>query len=291
MIPLIRKITVCLFILAVGASPLTHAQELEIDFGVGNFEFNRDRDPGEDEPATAGTAIEFAATFTTPLSDSLSVDVGFERDAILGNTVLSALKVTEGPLQVTIGPTFGLLNTSRAYVRPGIVGNIRVDLFDRVYLSFDARETLAPMTSTGDYRSGLISGSVGLRVRNAIVSAIVDSRRFVEEVSDDDAPRGRTRTTYGVQADIFKEGVPYSVLLDLSWVTRQATKGSPEISDTLRSLQVGAELSVLLTEHLESYVGFDSNVVSFGADELTGADLSDAFLYRVSGGLRLALGR
>lgn len=266
------------------------ATETEIDLSFTNFEFASDREPGADEEIGDAFSYEGEIGLSNRLVDNLFLDASIERDAILGNTVISALRVREGVLEVAIGPTFGVINTLRAPVRAGIMGSIDLTFFDRLLIETEARETLAVVTQDGDYRSGLLSGSVGLRVDNAIVRFNVDSRRFDERV--DAEILGNRRTKYGVSADVFKDGIPYSILLDLDYVTRELRRGdNAENSDLLSSFVLGIDLTADATERIAFSTGADINLFSFGRNALTGTKLSDIPLYRVTAGLSLKLDR
>ncbi len=263
------------------------ASEFSVQLGVGNLDFSGDRVPEDGAPVPDATSIEVAAWMSNRLSESLHVDVGFERDAILGNTVLSKLRVSEGPLQVTIGPTFGLLNTGPAPVRAGVAGMLTVDLFDRVYIGGEARETLASLNDPGDYRSGQLAGVLGARIPNARVEARVESRRF-EEVTEGGA-RHRSRNVYGISADVFKDGVPYTVVLDLAYHNREVRllEGDSSEVDALGSIVLGTTIGVQLSPDVAADIGLDTNLFTFGRRGLAGTDVSDVFLFRTTVGLRI----
>lgn len=277
-----------LFTLVLIVVPLTApASEFSVEFGIGNLDFARDRVPEADTPVPDATSIEVAAWMTNRLSESLRVDVGFERDAILGNTVLSKLRVSEGAFQVTIGPTFGLLNTGRVPVRAGVAGTLTVHLFDRMYIGGEARETLASLSDPGDYRSGQLAGVLGVRIPNARVEATVESRRF-EELTEGGA-RHRNRNVYGISADVFKESVPYFVELDLAYQSREvrSLEGDTSEVDALGSIVLGTTIGVQLSPSIVADIGMDSNLFSFGRNGLAGTDLTDVFLFRTTVGLRI----
>ncbi len=285
----ILAITALVFALFLPAAE-TSGLEVELDLSMTNFEFSSERTPGENDDIGDYLSYEGGILLRNQLAENLFLDAGVERDAILGNTVLSALRVREGILEVAIGPTFGILNTRRAPVRAGIMGSIDLTLFDRLLIETEARETLAVISEEGDYRSGLLSGSAGFKLENAIVRLNMDTRRF-DERSDEEILR-RRRTSYGVSADVFKEGVPYSVLLDLGYVTREISHGNDdEDSDVLSSLVLGLELTADITEQFNYYAGAELNLFSFGSDALSGEDFSDTPLYRVSTGVRVSVDR
>ncbi len=277
-----------LIVLSMAFVPVTvSTSEFSVQLGIGNLDFSGDRVPEESAPVPDGTLIEAAAWMTNRLSESLHVDVGFERDAILGNTVLSKLRVSEGPLQVTIGPTFGLLNTGPAPVRAGVAGTLKIDVLDRVYIGGEARETLASLRDRGDYRSGQLAGVLGARIPNARVEARVESSRF-EEVTENGA-RHHSRSVYGVSADVFKDGVPYTVALELAYHNREirVLEGNVSEVDALGSIVLGTTIGVQLSPGVAADIGVDSNLFSFGRSGLAGTDLSDVFLFRTTAGLRV----
>lgn len=266
------------------------ATEIEVDFSFSNFEFAPDRTPGEDEDIGDQLAYEGGFSLRNALAENLFLDAGLERDAILGNTVLSALRVREGVLEVAIGPTFGVLNSRHAPVRAGVMGSIDLTIFDRLLFETEARETLAVVTDEGDYRSGLLAASAGLKVENAVVRVNMDTRRF-DERSDGEILR-RRRTKYGVSADVFKEGVPYSVLIDLGYVTRELRQGdSDEDSDILSSVVLGLEVTANVTERIDYYAGANMSLFSSGRDALTGRNFTAIPLYHISTGLSFDLDR
>lgn len=284
-----------LFITLIGifAGFQVWATDIHVDLTVGNAEFSSDRTPGEEEELSSPTLVGLSVSLQNELNDGLFVNIGAERDPILGNTVLSALRVSEGAFEVTIGPTFGILNTSRSLVRAGIAGTIEVDLWDWGILRGEARETIAPLSNAGDYQSGRISGMAGLLISNALIAGEVSTDRF-ERINGDKDLLATRRTRYGGFLDIFKEGVPYSVLLDLAFIRREASitpdAGSGETTtDSLGSVVFGTELSVEASETLESYIGMESNLFNFGSEELAGIDYTDSFLYTVNAGLRFSV--
>jgi len=252
-----------------------------LDFGfearTGDIRF-----PWGSDSATSGTVPWDPGLATTwfwggagwvdiPLGEDFDLHLGYETDPVLRNIASSLFRFERGVAQVGVGPFLGFLNQDGRLVSAGLSTSILVQWPGLAFVSARsdgglALGLVAGLSSVPQVRAEL---SAGFYTPNAIVSAVLDGRRFSQT---DSAQKAITDdlTRYLLVVNIYKKNVPYQITTTLGYEQRSKYFESSGLTDTLGAAVAGLRLSVEAFSGFKVYGEFKNSVFTFGMGNLTG---------------------
>jgi len=258
--------------------------EVSSAFSFGNLAFSPERDS-----ALSAEGKNFSETWnyggsleaSERIGENFLFAAGFERDAILRNTIYTRVGYDAGFARISVGPFFGPFNAADSVLTSGISTILRLELPGVAFASFRSDSTIgAGLAATGDYvqeRSELVAG---FWVPNLLVSARLATDAFtLKDAADLTIVDERTR--YELVAEAFKKNVPYTVKLNMGYENlKRSYEGltkATSFADELGAAIIGLELSVQATDEFRFNVGAEGALYAWGIGDLGSPSSSKPF--------------
>ena len=274
---------------AAALSPLG-AAEISASVGMSNFAFTNS---GEIQPLTMhyGTAV----SFRDQLMSNLDGIVGFECSPVNGNILSARASWTTSILEISAGPSFGVLNSSSGkkdvptLFLPGLGIGFGVTIPGIVTVNADTDFALPPASgAAGQVYLQKSKLAVGFFLPNTIctlgISQESNSRNSILE------PRIKSITDYGLYTEAFRKGAPWRIGVD--FIYREADYYLGEGADANRkvgNLVLGGALTWSPKNDFAVFVSGDGSLYSFS---LTSAkvDNLDKLLFDLKAGVKITTG-
>jgi hypothetical protein len=216
-----------------------------------------------------------------PLGEDASLRFTYERDPVLRNVLTASVQFERGIASLSVGPFFGLFNSTATPFSTGISTSLRFQWPGVAYVS---------VRSDGAIAIGELAGALGAEpqaraelgagfyTRNAIVSGLVSASTFSETIAGGSVVTDAL-SSYLLTVDLFKKNVPYSLLLDAGYEVRSRYYGASAVTDALGCVVLGAKATVQAGPGWALDASFQSGVYVFGFEALQGRspDQGDIF--------------
>ena len=177
-----RKLLLIVFIL-LGSS--LFALEIDASYFMGNLIF-----PGnysETSTAFSGKTYPWGISIGAShrISDKLDLKAGFLDDPILRNMIYTEFQYSEDYFSIGVGPFFGAFNSTVPLLNSGISTSIKAQVPGLLFVNFRTDNSIGTrMIETGNYIQTRNEISFGFYVPHAICTLYLDSKDYVEVVSD-----------------------------------------------------------------------------------------------------------
>ncbi len=283
-----RIFFVCAVVATVACASAS-AFDICFDAWFGNIGFAADR-------ASTDTSYPGAAYFwggalyaAQPITEDIYFEGGYLLDPILRNVAYGLLSYTEKSLTIGVGPFMGVFNNSTMPLKPGISIVLKIELPGILYASLSSDNSLGgTLQQSGDYLQERNDIRFGFYVRNAICSLSMNTSKYSQlsgAVTVVDA-----LNAYSFETDIFQKNVPYrlGILLSYQTLSKSYSTGGSTVSNVLNSFIVGLRADFIFSDAFTLYAKLDSNVYSFGQEQITGGT-TNAFMFTASTGFKLNL--
>ncbi len=251
---------------------------------LGNLDFPRDN--GETAAVFPGGAhrVGIGLFAVQPLSERVVLEITYASDPILRTVGSTLLSYANHFFAIRVGPFFGILNDSDRIVRPGLSTTVRLFIPEVVTLSLRSDIPIGTRSAgSGDYTQERSELSVGFHVPNAVPTLFVRSSRYTSTAGAGEM--AHVLTAYGVETDVFQNGIPYRVVLGFAYqdVARILIA---ETATTHRygALVLGTKITAELFDTIELVFDLESSVYTFGREALLG-ESTDRILFRLRTGV------
>jgi hypothetical protein len=284
------KQLIALFLLAAGSA--LFALETGFEFRSSNLCF-----PWEwDEPLPASTTAFPGDLFywggevwlSQSLGEDANIRVAYDRDPVLRNSLSATIEFDQGVTRIAVGPRFGLFNSEGVPFSAGLTSSVRLQWPGIAYVSMrsDGSLALGVLDMSAVDPQARVDVAVGLYLRNVILSATLESKRF-NDISEAGATVSTDSwTRYAVELDIYKKNVPYTFLGSVGYETRSKRYTAADSTDSLGAVMLGAESRLSISPSLTLIMGLDSGFYVFGLDNLKNRNpAKSSFLYSADIGL------
>lgn len=188
----------------------------DMDFSVSTstFAFDDDGDLHAWDPSFGGKA-----SITDKLGSRLDGTITFERDAVNGNTLSARGTYRTSFLEISAGPSFGVLNSTEddddvsMLFQPGLALGFSVIIPGKLIVRADSDFALPPATY-GDGQVYLQRGelSTGFYLPNILCTIKISQRSSVS--INDGTTCTKSITDYGVYSEAFSKGAPFRIDVD-----------------------------------------------------------------------------
>ena len=268
----------CILAPRIFSNPL-RGMDLELIGGLGNLAFDQGQktalsgdpsDPGAFDPQY----FPLLSARLSGESEGFTYSFGFERDPIMRNSLFATVKVEQEYFFVEAGPFFGLFNSSKLPVNPGISTGLGLMIPGKVFIEAKGSSTLAfiSMENKGNYSQYAGEVGVGFWVPYVICSLNLSIQNFaLREQADllieDEAVR------YFFRANVHTKNVPYTIRVDLgyqslrrvytTWTVDSGAIVKKSETDEYKSLFVGLEGSYTFSPALKFLLGGEMPVYSW----------------------------
>ena len=282
-------------ILALEILLLALAPGLALEFGfagsVGNYNF-----PWTQVAPTPGTGPFPATNYVwggsaylgLPMGEESTLRLSYELDPILRSVAMAKVEFERGIAKVSVGPFFGLFNSTANPVSVGLSTQVRFQWPGLAYVS---------VRSDGAMAIGLLADALGAEPqaraeiaagfysKNAIISGLVSASSYSETLSGGLVVTDAL-SSYLLTLDLFKKNVPYTLLASVGYELRSKYFEASGKTEALGSLVLGAKATAEIVPGVRISSNFRSSVFVFGLDSLSGRSPdSNDFFFSVDLGL------
>ncbi len=207
----------------------------------------------------------FDASIEDQLTDALSGKIRFDNDPENGNTLSARANYRTSYLEISAGPSFGILNSSSSggianLFQPGIGIGFKLLAPGSVVASADTDFALpSPATSTGQMYLQKSEISVGFYLPNVLCSAGISQRTNTETGG---VIRGIT--DMGFYTEAFKKGAPYRASVNFIYRVMDYYVAADSIANTKTGhLVLGGGVTVEPTNDLSLFLKGEGALYSF----------------------------
>lgn len=221
------------------------------------------------------------AWFSESMGEDASFRISYERDPVLRNSLSAAVQFERGIARIEVGPRLGLFNTTADTFSAGLSSAVRLQWPGVAYVSMrsDGGLALGVLASAADPQAR-VELAAGVYVPNAIVSAVLEAKRFNELDSAGAVVTTDSWTRYAIEVDIYKKNVPYTLLGSLGYEQRSKTYAAADLTDSLGSIVLGTKATARFSPYLSLSLDLDTSFYVFGLDELVGrGPASSSFMF------------
>ncbi len=279
-----KKIAVFAALCASALYPLA-AAELSASVDASNYAFDGSGDINPESPKFGA-----AFSFTDRILDNLDGTLAFDSNPVNGNILSARASWSSSLLQISAGPSFGVLNTSSSdseivanLFQPGLGIGFVLKLPGILVAEADTDFALPPPAETSGQvylqRSRL---SAGFFLPNVLCTLAI--RQDSNSQSASSVTKVKSITDYGLYTEAFRKGSPWRVGVDFIYRVCDYYEG--EDSDANRifgNLVLGGKLTWAPKNDLSVFIAGDGSLYSFALSNNTVDGLSNA-LYQVKVG-------
>jgi len=279
-----KKILILLLILICCQASGLFSMELTLIEGIGNIAYDKNNtralSDDSDPLIPAGTfSTLYYPLILAKLSgefSGLAYNVGFQREPILRNRLFANIQIEEEYFSLEAGPFFGLFNTDKLPVNPGVSAVLRLTYPGIAFIEAAGSSTLAaiPMEKKGNYSQISTDLAAGFWVPYVICSFNLSIKNLTlrEEIDlliEDENIR------YYFRADVFAKNFPYNIKVDLGFQNLKRSYLSMGVSgtkivqntitDEFKSLFLGLEGTFSISPAFKLVVAAEMPVYSWSA--------------------------
>jgi len=285
----VKQLALALALLLAGSS--AGALEVGMEFGSTNLQFPWAwTEPLPDATDSFPWDNFFwggKAWISEAITEDSAFRLSYERDPVLRNTVAAAIEFERGLTRISVGPRLGLFNSSAIPVSAGLSSSVRLQWPGVAYVSMRSDGGLAVgVLASGADPQAMVELAAGVYARNAIVSAVVEAKRF-NDIDDAGAVASTDSwTKYALEVDVFKKNVPYTFLGSVGYEVRSKRYAASDATDSLGAVVMGVSSDISLGRAIKLGLGLDSGFYVFGMDGLRGQSPStSSFMFAARAGL------
>ena len=287
-----KTIALALLLAAAAAAP---ALEVGFDLSSSNLRFPWDWTAPLPAATTAFPADAYFWGGEAWISESMGEDaefrISYERDPVLRNSVAASVDFERGIARIVVGPRVGLFNSAAVPFSAGLSSTVRLQWPGVAYVSMrsDGGLSVGVLASGADPQAR-VELAAGLYSRNAIVSALVQAKRFNDIDASGAILSTDSWTRYALAVDVFKKNVPYTFLGTVGYELRSKRYTAEAATDGLGAVVLGAQTGIRATRALTLTAGLDAGFYVFGLDELRGRGPStSSFMFSAKLGMSVDL--
>ncbi|MDR0473478.1 MAG: hypothetical protein LBH43_07400 [Treponema sp.] len=316
---MLKKKTLKILIFLAFAIP-AGALELEIQGGMGNIAFKKDREAPLAE-SVESTDPDPNVKFKPEFFDILKAEVsgegganfyfngGFEQDPILRNRLYANMGIRLDHFTLEAGSFFGIFNSGEVMLNPGFSISANLEFPEIFFVSLKASSSLGSNTGiTGNYNQRTSGFQAGLWVPYVIFSLNIENRNFTLQkknylLTEDNLTR------YFSRSEVFTKNKPYTIIIDIgyqnlgrSYYTQDIARdeeGNFDIdadpvlvkikkTDELKSLFLGFEGIWNISPSLKFLLAAEMPIFSWGSGKMKGPE-PKAVLFEARAGIIWAL--
>ena len=272
-----KKKSILFYLLIVLNLQILSSLELSTTFNIGNMGFDIDR-------TTSVPALNWGINFIAKynINEQFLFSGGVIVDELTGNRLETQLSYNSKYFQVGIGPSLASFNNSQLQLKPALNGYATFKVDGQLYLRSEIYSTIGNLSDPNtDYSQLYASLSFGLHIPSAICTFSVDSKQFTQFNIDSSSVLSKTSdiySTYKLEADIHKKGIPFHLILTLGYknIQRFFPLNDPlgRTMAGIGSAFIGIASNVEITKRISLNAGLDSGLYNFTlSNEIAPTDL------------------
>jgi hypothetical protein len=280
-----KSLSLCALALSILAFPLA-AAEVAVSTKASNFCFT---DSGELNPDTPRFGV--SASVSDRISSRLDGAVFFDRDPLTGNLLGARAAYHTSFLEISAGPTFGLLNSSgdkdsvKLLFQPGMGIGFKIALPGYFLATADTDFALPP-ASRSEGQAYLQRGelSAGFYLPNVLCTVKASQRTgSIAHALGDEIT---CVTDYGFYTEAFKKGSPFRISIDFIYRIMQFTpKDAASDPVKIGNLILGTGATWSPNTNMSFFAKMSGSLYSFTLNKKV--DDLNKFMYDISLGARI----
>ncbi len=273
---MMKKTVLLLFLLLLCISSAAYSLEIGTRFHIGNNAFDRARTA--DQTDFTGLAFPWGidAYVNHAVDERIGIHTGFFMDPILQNTVYTLFTYRHSFLHLSVGPFFGLFNSTSTLLKSGISTTIRLEFPGIIFIQFRTDSSIGGrLVQAGDYLQERNELFFGFNVPHAICSLGLTTKKYTQLTDTSEVVDNLH--IYSFKTDIYQKNVPYKILVNFSIHSLKKSffpvdPAAASSIHSLNSLVAGFKVDITLTDFLIMSLSLDSSIYTFGTNALLGVN-------------------
>jgi hypothetical protein len=278
-------ILLCLAAFRLGALDLT------IEGGVGNLSFDQKRKTPIDKGEFTKNFYPFGLfRLEHDYGDHFSFNVEARQEPVLRRLVSGEAEISYSDLTFMAGPFFGIMNTKRSLVEPGLQMGLGAEFAGIVFFGMKAGTTIGELRTEGDYKTVMGEAYAGFWLPH-IINTIKISGKSYEEMKDLGLVIRDELRRYEYYADMYTKNNNYRLKVDIGYQnlrrSYEDTLTSTLKSDIYHAVFLGAEMSFGLHPMVHFILGGEMPLYTWGSGDLEKPD--NPWFFEARAGLTFTL--
>ncbi len=261
-----HTISVCVLFFLALMIPLG-ALELNVSGQTSSFAM---KDNGDFTPASPNYGMAFS--ISEQIQEQLEGKVSFESDPLIGNTVAARVAYRTSFLEISAGPSFGVLNTSGnskdipVLFQPGVGIGFSITAPGIVVAHADTDFAL-PSVSGGQVYLQKSELSAGFYLPNVLCRIAINQRTNSLETLI--ATRVKSVTDYGLYTESYKKGSLFRIGVNFIYrISDYAVSASPADNRKIGHLVLGGGLTWIPKNDFNLFIDGNGSLYSFSLGKM-----------------------
>jgi len=288
--PILQSLFLC--ILLVQASGTVSGIDISLYGSLGNIAFDTSRSTAlSDVNQAFSENLTFygIAQLDQKIAENTNFTILLNRDPILRNSLYTTIAYDTGYAKITVGPFFGLFNSSSSMITSGLSTTLTMTLPGIIYGSFRSDTTIgAGVTLPGDYIQQQSALAIGLWGPNTLTSFKLSTKTFTYKKTTSQTIVDKV-TNYDWVTEVFKKYIPYTATITLGYQSLKRSYIDVTTSDDeLAAFMIGLDASFKFSDNFKIMGGGKAPLYAWGVGNLKSPDDS-AILYEATLGLTVSI--
>ncbi|OHD12795.1 MAG: hypothetical protein A2Z96_06825 [Spirochaetes bacterium GWB1_48_6] len=281
------------FLLTIGLGTQISALDMVVSQSVTNLYVNS---------ASTSTNNKFTADdwlFTTNFSikeeiaPGMSIMGGWNMDETTRKRLFTEVQYKSDVITLGVGPYFGIYNTSKTWIAPGLSTLFQLDLPGFGYINTAFQSTFIPLIQSGDYYQNMISFGSGLYLPNGIIGLNMEYKRFSEMLDTTVATDDLKAIT--ASTEVFKKNFPLKFGADFRFQSSTREYSVEKLYYSIYSGIVVLKFNYEINPNFVLFLNSSSSILNFGYGGFTTsgntrfAPPSNAYIFAVEIGSRIKI--
>lgn len=287
----IRQVIIGAALLA-GISVFAFSLDISLEGSLGNMTFDTSRTSALSAGNLAFTENLYwtgTAKIEQAIADNAVFSIIANHDNILRNSLYTTIAYDTGYAKITVGPFFGLFNSSSSMLSSGLSTTLTMTLPGIIYGTFRSDTTIgAGISVPGDYVQQRSELALGIWGSNTLTSFRLSTKTFTLKQTNS-LTTVDSVTNYDWVTEVFKKNVPYTAVITLGYQSLKRSYIEAAITtDELASFMIGFNTSFRFSDNFKMLAGGKAPLYAWGVGSLK-SPASSTLLYEASLGMVLSL--
>lgn len=278
--------------LLAGIGVFAFSLDISLEGSLGNMTFDTSRTSALSAGNLAFTENLYwtgTAKIEQAIADNAIFSIIANHDNILRNSLYTTIAYDTGYAKITVGPFFGLFNSSASMLSSGLSTTLTMTLPGIIYGTFRSDTTIgAGISVPGDYVQQRSELALGIWGPNTLTSFRLSTKTFTLKQSNS-LTTVDSVTNYDWVTEVFKKNVPYTAVITLGYQSLKRSYIEAAITtDELAAFMIGFNTSFRFSDNFKMLAGGKAPLYAWGVGSLK-SPASTAVLYEASLGMVLSL--
>jgi hypothetical protein len=288
--PILQSLFLCILLAKAGVT--VSGIDISLYGSLGNIAFDTSRSTAlSDVNQAFSENLTFygIAQLDQKIAENTNFTILFNHDPILRNSLYTTIAYDTGYAKITVGPFFGLFNSSSSMITSGLSTTLTMTLPGIIYGSFRSDTTIgAGVTHPGDYIQQHSALAIGLWGPNTLTSFKLSTKTFTYKKTTTQTIVDKV-TNYDWVTEVFKKYIPYTATITLGYQSLKRSYIDVTTSnDELAAFMIGLDASFKFSDNFKIMGGGKAPLYAWGVGNLKSPD-DTAILYEATLGLTVSI--